>query len=134
MASPHIRPRCPQVVACLIAASLCLTACRRSEGDEPRMASTPAEAAGQIEAAFADAPDTYRQAAADASSALRSGDLTKAVESLGALRASESVTLNQGMAVHSSLVLLEARLVAEADGGDARAQEAYALLRRLKQK
>lgn len=98
------------------------------------MASTPAEAAGQIEAAFAAAPEAFRQAAADASAALRSGDLPKAVESLGALRASENVTLNQGLAVHSSLVLLESRLIAESEGGDARAQEAYALLRRLKQK
>lgn len=98
------------------------------------MASTPAEAAGQIESAFTDAPEAFRRAASEASAALRSGDLPRAVESLGALRASEDVTLNQGMAVHNSLVLLEARLIAEAEGGDPRAREAYAMLRRLKQK
>lgn len=121
-------------LACLIAATLLAASCRRPADDDLPMAATPAEAAGQIESAFASAPEAYRQAASDASAALRSGDLSKAVESLGALKTSEGVTLRQGMAVHSSLVLLEARLIAESEGGDPKAREAYALLKRLKQK
>ena len=91
-------------------------------------------AAGQLDAAFSSAPAEFRRAADDASAALRSDDLNRAVESLGALRGSEGVTLQQGVAVHSSLVLLEARLIAASEAGDPKAREAYALLKRMKQK
>ena len=84
--------------------------------------------------AFASAPAEFQRAAGEASSALRSGDLSRAVESLGALRESGSVSLQQGVAVHGSMVLLESRLIAASEAGDPKAREAYTQLKRLKQK
>jgi len=123
-----------RALAFLMAGLLLMPGCRRADLDGLPSVSTPAEAASQVEAAFGSAPEAFRTTASAASAALRSGDLTKAVEALGALRTSEEVNLQQGMAVHNSLVLLEARLIAEAEGGDPKAREAYALLKRLKQK
>jgi len=112
--------------------AITLTGCRRA--DDVHLAQTPAEAASQLQSAFAEAPEEFQRAAQAASEALRQEDLTKAVESLVAIKASENVTVQQGLAVHSSMVVLEARLVAAADSGDAEAREAYALLKRLKKK
>lgn len=108
--------------------------CGRKDGGDAGMASTPAQAAGQLETAFSGAPAEYRKAASDASEALRAGDFNRAVESLGALRSGGEVTLQQGLAVHGSLVVLEGRLAAAAERGDSQARAAYELLRRLKQK
>ncbi|HAB19470.1 MAG TPA: hypothetical protein PLX89_09295 [Verrucomicrobiota bacterium] len=116
----------------LAAAVMVIAGCGRTEPRE--MAGTPAEAASQLQTAFAGAPEEFQRAAREASEALRNEDLTRAVESLATIKASENVTLQQGLAVHTSLVLLESRLVAAADAGDAKAREAYALLKRLKQK
>ena len=108
--------------------------CSRKDAEDLRQATTPSEAASQLDSAFASAPDEFRRAAGEASSALRSGDLVRAVESLGALRESGNVSLQQGVAVHGSMVLLEARLIAASEAGDPKAREAYAQLKRLKQK
>ncbi|MFO1459764.1 MAG: hypothetical protein U1G08_10155 [Verrucomicrobiota bacterium] len=108
--------------------------CRRNDGGDPGVASTPAQAAGQLETAFSEAPAEYRKAALDASEALRAGDYNRAVGSLGVLRGSGNVTLQQGLAIHGSLVVLEGRLAASAERGDPQASAAYDLLRRLKQK
>ena len=111
-----------------------VSGCGSKDAEDLRMAATPSEAAGQLDSAFSSAPAEFRRAAEDASAALRSDDLNRAVESLSALRGSEGVTLQQGVAVHSSLVLLEARLIAASEAGDPKAREAYALLKRMKQK
>ena len=111
-----------------------LIGCSRKDADEVKLATTPSEAASQLDSAFASAPAEFQRAAGEASSALRSGDLSRAVESLGALRESGSVSLQQGVAVHGSMVLLESRLIAASEAGDPKAREAYTQLKRLKQK
>lgn len=102
--------------------------------DETGPAADPQQAASQLDRAFSGAPENFRSAAADASGALQSGDYGRAVESLGVLRASEGVTVDQGLAVHNSMVMLESRLLERIESGDVEAQKAYALLKRLKQK
>lgn len=111
-----------------------LIGCSRKDADEVKLATTPSEAASQLDSAFGSAPEEFRRAAGEASAALRSGDLSRAVESLGALRESGSVSLQQGVAVHGSMVLLESRLIAASEAGDPKAREAYTQLKRLKQK
>jgi hypothetical protein len=124
----------PWVRTLVLLGVLLVAGCDRNEGGDAGVASTPAQAAGQLETAFSGAPPEYRKAASDASEALRSGDFNRAVESLGALRGGGDVSLQQGLAVHSSLVVLEGRLAAAAERGDPQARAAYDLLRRLKQK
>lgn len=113
---------------------LLLTAAGCGPRDETGPVANPKQAAHQLDQAFAGAPESFRKAAADAASALQSGDLGRAVESLGVLRASEGVSVDQGLAVHNSMVLLESRLLERLESGDAEAQKAYALLKKLKQK
>lgn len=124
----------PEVRVLVLLGVLLSSGCGRNDGGEAGMASSPAQAAGQLETAFSGAPAEYRKAASDASEALRAGDFNRAVESLGALRGGADVTLQQGLAVHGSLVVLEGRLAAAAERGDPQARAAYELLRRLKQK
>lgn len=121
-------------IGMLLFAMTVTVGCGRKGADDSKVATTPTEAAGQLDGAFASAPADFRNAAGEASAALRSGDYSKAVESLSVLRGSESVSLQQGVAVHSSMVMLESRLIAAADAGDPKAKEAYAQLRRMKQK
>lgn len=102
--------------------------------DDSGEVSTPAQAASQLDRVFAGAPENFRKAAADASGALAEGDLGRAVESLGALRSSEGVTVDQGLVVHNTLVMLEATLIERSEAGDAEARRAYALLKQMKQK
>ena len=69
-----------------------------------------------------------------AAEALRVGDFEKAVVSLQHTKTAESLTLQQGMAVHSSVVLLEQQLIQAASAGDQKAQQAYNLLKAMKRK
>lgn len=108
--------------------------CGGNGQDEWAIADTPKAAATQIESAFASAPDAYRNAAKIASDSLSSGDYDKALEALQVIRASENVTLEQGLAVHSSMVALERSLVAAAEAGDQAAEETYTRLKRMKQR
>ncbi len=102
--------------------------------DDTAPVTTTAQAIHQLDRAFTGAPENFRKAATDASNALNTGDLGKAVESLGALRSSEGVSVDQGLAVHNTMVMLESTLLEKAESGDAEARRAYALLKRLKQK
>jgi hypothetical protein len=67
-----------------------------------------------------------------ASSALREGEYEKAVVALQVSRSSPNLTVDQGMAVHNSMVALEANLIQAAANGDANAQRAYDLLKKSK--
>lgn len=110
------------------------TGCGSNEGQEPKLASTPAEAAGQMKRAFAGVSAETRHAAEVAAEALRRGEYEKAVVSLTTVRAATNSTLEQGLAVHSSTLQLEARLAAEIAAGNETAQRAYALLKAMKAK
>lgn len=115
------------------AAAILASGCGQG-GPDLRVAETPKQAATQLDSAFSAAKPEFQGAARAASDALRNGDYPAAVESLQALKASESVTPEQGMAVHSSLVVLEGGLLSAMESGDAKAKQAYQRLKALKAK
>lgn len=117
----------------LLGLALAMTGCNRS-GDGPKMAETPREAASQMEQAFRGASPEVRAAADAAAEAMRNGEFERAVVSLTAVKSAPDVTLDQGLAVHSSTVTLEARLVSAMAAGDENARRAYDLLKAMKNK
>ncbi len=117
----------------ILGLALAMTGCNRS-GDDLKMAETPKEAASQIEQAFRSASPEVRSAADAAAEAMRNGEFEKAVVSLTTVKAAPNVTLDQGLAVHSSTVALEARLVSAMASGDENARRAYELLKAMKSK
>lgn len=119
--------------AATIAAAVLATGCGPGPGDL-RVAENPRQAASQLDSAFSAARPEFQGAARAASEALRNGDYPAAVESLQALKSSEAVTPEQGMAVHSSLVVLEGGLLSAMEGGDPKARQAYQRLKALKAK
>jgi lipopolysaccharide biosynthesis regulator YciM len=126
----------PRTAVLLISAgtALWVAGCSRSEDDGLAVATTPQAAASQLETAFETAPEATRAAAIAAAAALRRKDYEKAIVSLEAARAGGEVTMQQGVAVHSSVVALEAELIAAAQNGDVKAQQAYRLLKAIKSK
>jgi hypothetical protein len=52
--------------------------------------------------------------------------------SLQVIRSGDNITLDQGIAIHHSMVALEARLVNAMAAGDENARRAYQLLRDMK--
>ena len=117
-----------------VVAAMTLAGCGAREEPDLKTSATPAEAASQIERAFAGAPEATRHAAEVAAEALRRGEYEKAVVSLTTVRAATNATLEQGMAVHQSTVQLEARLAAEIAAGNEAATRAYGLLKAMKAK
>jgi hypothetical protein len=105
-----------------------------SKDDEPRVAETPGQAASQLQGAFGSGNDPFATAARAASDALRAGDYPAAVDALQALKGSQAVTPQQGMAVHGSMVVLEANLISAMGSGDPKAKQAYERLKALKAK
>ncbi len=117
----------------LILTLVALLGCKPSAG-ETGLARSPKEAASQIEQAFASADPSVKQAADAAADALRRGEFEKAVVSLTTVKTAPEVTLDQGLAVHSSTVALEAHLASAVAAGDENARRAYELLKALKAK
>jgi len=87
-----------------------------------------------LETAFQEAPEAARVAASSAAEAMRQKDYEKAVVSLQTVRATENVTLEQGLAVHATILSMEGELVSAAQAGDPKAKQAYELLKALKRK
>jgi hypothetical protein len=114
-----------------VAALLTLAGCSRSD-DGPAIARNPQEAASQLDQAFAAAAPEIKQSVAAASEALRSGEYEKAVINLQVVRSGEALTLDQGLAIHSSVVTLESSLVNAMAAGDPNARRAYELLKAMK--
>lgn len=103
-------------------------------GGDPDAAvpSSPKEAASALERTFETAPAPIRANAQAAAVAMREGDLEKAVISLQSVKAAPNVSLDQGLAIHGSMVSLEARLIAAMEAGDPRAKRAYEILKQMK--
>jgi len=118
----------------MLVMALLWAGCGAREEADLKTAATPAEAASQIERAFAGAPEETRHAASVAAEALRRGEYEKAVVSLTTVRSATNVTLDQGMAVHNSTLQLEVRLAAEIAAGNEAATRAYGLLKAMKAK
>ncbi|MGE3309672.1 MAG: hypothetical protein AB7O66_06855 [Limisphaerales bacterium] len=119
-------------VAGLAFASLALFQGCGGGGDESADVATPQEAATQIDEAFTTAEPELQQNIRVASEALREGKFEQAVVALQTTRSTTNLTLDQGMAVHNSMVALEQHLINAAANGDAEAQRAYDLLKRAK--
>ena len=100
-------------------------------GDEAEVM-TPAEAAGHLDEAFAGAEPEVQQTLQVATEALREGHYEQAVVALEVTRGSTNLTLEQGMAVHESMVALEQNLLNAAAAGDVNARRAYDLLKKAK--
>lgn len=118
-------------VALTLLLTLAATGCSKPDADIAAQAS-PKAAADQIDAAFTAAEPEIQQNMTAASSALREGEYEKAVVALQVTRDATNLTLDQGMAVHNSMVALEANLIQAAANGDAKAQRAYDLLKKSK--
>lgn len=112
-------------------AAVTLTGCGGS-GDDTAAVVTPQEAAAQIDEAFTAAEPDVQQNMHVASEALREGKFEQAVVALQVTRSTTNLTLDQGMAVHNSMVALEQHLINAAASGNAEAQRAYDLLKKAK--
>lgn len=112
---------------------LVLGGCSRSDDDSGKVTATnPKEAASQLERAFANSNPEAKQNADIVSEALRKGDYERAVVSLQAIRSGSNITFEQGVAIHSSIVTLESKLISAMESGDENAKKAYELLKQFK--
>lgn len=119
----------------ILSLGLFLAGCSKKEEEPSGQISTPQQAASQLEQVFDTSADQgLKQNARVASEALRQGDYEKAVLSLQAVKTSEKVTIDQGLAVHGTTVMLEARLIQAIENGDPNAKKAYDLLKAMKRK
>jgi hypothetical protein len=104
-------------------------------GCAPRDSAAPAnpkQAAAQLDQVFQSAAGQVKQNADTASDAMRKGDYEAAVVSLQVVRDSGAVTMEQGLAIHTSAVAMETQLIRAIEAGDERAKRAYELLKRFK--
>lgn len=108
--------------------------CSKKQDEDLKTPATPQQAATQLDQAFESAPSHIKQNAQAASAALKQGDYEKAVLSLQVVRDDPKVTLDQGLAVHNSTVLLESRLLDAMASGDPQAKRAYEALKAMKRK
>ena len=115
----------------LLGASI-LCGCGKSSDDPLPTAKTPEQAASTLEQTFAGAPPAVQQDVAAVSEALRKRDFEKAVVTLHTVQKAPAITLQQGMAIHNSSLLLERELINGIERGDPRAKAAYELLKRSK--
>jgi hypothetical protein len=119
-----------------VALLLVLAGCSGGGEEEGMLArpETSQEAAVQVNEVFQGAPPEIQEAAQVAAEGLQTGDYEKAVLSLQAIQASGNLTVNQGMAVHNSMVTLEAELIAAKQSGDPAAIAAYERWKNLKRR
>ncbi len=129
---PHLQLLRRALASAILAHALILLPGCGGGGDESADVATPQEAATQIDEAFSTAEPEIQQNIHIASEALREGKFEQAVVALQTTRGSTNLTLDQGMAVHNSMVSLEQHLINAAANGDAEAQRAYDLLKRAK--
>jgi hypothetical protein len=92
----------------------------------------PNVAASQLQQVFQTAAPADKQYAETASEAMRKGEYEKAVVSLQAIGSGTNITFEQGLAIHNSVVAMEANLIRAMESGDENAKRAYQLLRELK--
>lgn len=124
------------VLTCVASASmLCLVGCGKPKDAPTQISATPAkpkEAASQLDQAFVGAEPEVKTVANVASEALKTADYESAVQSLQIIRERGSLSVDQGMAVHNSMVSLEARLITAMAQGDQNAKRAYEQLKKTR--
>jgi len=120
-----------------VAVLLAVCGCGKSgaEKDLP-VPKTTKQAATQLDQVFATATaevsPEVKQNAAVASQALRSGEYETAIVSLGAIKESQNLTLDQGIAVYNSMAALRGKILADMEAGDPNAKRAFQMLKRAK--
>ena len=115
------------------AAFLCLVNGCGEKAPPPEERATPPkpkEAATQLDRAFTGANEEVRSFSSAASQALQTADYEGAVQSLQMIKEKGGLTPDQGMAVHNSMVSLEAKLISAMSAGDANAKRAYEQLKK----
>lgn len=129
-------PRRPAALATAALLTLAAVGCSRSSPEDAAAVApkNPQQAATQVSDAFEQAPQEVKETATIAAQAMRQADYEKAVISLGAIKERQDLNLQQGMAVHNSMVALEAKLIREMEAGDPNAKRAYELLKAQKRK
>lgn len=123
-----------KTIAILAGALNCLLAvsCSKSSDDGRLTAKSPQQAASTLEESFAGSTPAVQQDVRVVSDALRKREFEKAVVSLQVVQQAPNITLQQGMAIHNSALLLEKELIDAIERGDPKAKQAYELLRRMK--
>lgn len=116
----------------VVSAMLAFTGCSKSPDAEAGMARTPEQAASQVDQAFSSADAKMKELASATSEALRKNEYENAVVSIQTIRANQEITDDQRMAIYSSSVSLEAKLISAMQAGDKNAERAYQLLKALK--
>jgi len=111
---------------------LALPACRRNADDVRIETRDPKAAASQLEQAFAGAGSEASAEAKAVAEAMQAGQYEQAVTSLQVIRQKENLTLDQGMAIHGSVISMETELIKAVQAGDPNAKRAYELLKALK--
>jgi len=91
----------------------------------------PAEAAAELDRTFKNADAATKKNADAVSEAMKRGEYEKAVVSLQNVRRSGSLTLDQGVAVHRSVISVESELISAMESGDENARKAYQLLKQM---
>ncbi len=128
--SPDLTPWATALAGLVLVTS----GCGGGDGAGKLSPKSPKEAASGLETAFSGAGGEASQTVAAAAGAMKSGDYEKAAMSLGALRGGGNLTLDQGLAVHSSMLALEEQLIRGVESGDPKARQAYEVLKRMKKK
>ncbi|MCX8107453.1 MAG: hypothetical protein N3G20_01470 [Verrucomicrobiae bacterium] len=119
-------------LTCIATVALVFTGCKRSADDVHIETKNPKVAASQLEQAFSSAAPELAEHAKAAAQAMQAGQYERAISSLEVVRGNENLTLEQGIAVHSSIVSMEAKLIQAIQAGDPNAKRAYELLKALK--
>lgn len=128
----HFLPIC-LVVPGLLVSTGCSRKAETAESQETMaVPAKPAQAAAQLQTVFASSPPEAHDNAAIAAQAIQTADYEKAVVSLQVIKDQGNLTFEQGMAVHNSMVSLEARLITAMGSGDPNAKRAYDLLKKSK--
>jgi hypothetical protein len=114
---------------------LCLVAgCGKKTADPMQVAAPPKakEAASQLEQAFSGAKPEVKSVTTVASQALKTEDYEAAIQSLQIVKERGDLTPEQGLAVHNSMISLEAKLISAVGAGDANAKRAYEQLKKAR--
>ena len=116
-----------------LALAVSLGGCSKpEEGGAAAQPLKPKEAATQLQQAFVSSPAEVKTTVNTASEALRKAEYETAVQTLYAVRSRPNLTLEQGIAIHNSMVSLEANLIQGVANGDPNAQRAYDLLKKMR--
>jgi hypothetical protein len=121
------KPAIGMTLLCLIIAG-----CGKSGDDGHLSAKSPEQAAAVLDQSFATADAGTKQNVNAVSEALRKREFEKAVVSLGTVQQAPNITIDQGMAIQNSSILLERELINAIERGDPKAQQAYDLLKRMR--